>query len=230
MSILKFSKAVNLISVIPEQESMLFQPAGYTVDWQMICVGHSPVMTRDQSLRVHADIDKIMLFLEFYVDNGFVVDAVTSEWCKPKMRDLLNTEILLPDASMSMLSAALFRKFQTIVGDNIDILEVGITQDQSGHSYIHNIPDTRCLPSDTSWIQSHVAHSVAWWNRYDCSTSEIISDTEEEHTEILRHLPSLDTAFQQPFDDVNLAARNVEPAPVIELNTEVRQKWKPQII
>lgn len=230
MSILKFSKSVNLISVTPEQESMLFQPSGYTVEWQTICVGHSPVMTRNQSLQVHADIDKIMLFLEFYVDNGFVVDAVSAEWCKPKMEGLLNTEILLPDASMSMLSAALFRKFQTIVQDNIDILEVSITHDQSGYSYIHSIPDTRCLPADTSWIQSWVAHTVPWWNRCDCSTSEIISDNEEEHREILKHLPALDNAFQKPFEDMHVVEENAEPAPVIELNTETRQKWKPQII
>ncbi len=154
-----------------------------------------------------------------------------------------NNYVVLPDTTDTTLLEALHSKMNVLCGDHTYIDDLSLTDTDVGVGYNMTADSeeiTYGLPEQSDWLPEFSFWPVPWWERYDITTFDNYSETEQDvetfqNTDVylntLTHdLDQIDQQVDDLFNQMMGKTGEVIELDQIRAQQETKKVWKPTLV
>jgi hypothetical protein len=154
-----------------------------------------------------------------------------------------NNYVVLPDTTDTTLLEALHSKMNVLCGDHTYIDDLSLTDTDVGVGYNMTADSeeiTYGLPEQSDWLPEFSFWPVSWWERYDITTFDNYSETEQDvetfqNTDVYLNtltsdLDQIDQQVDDLFNQMMGKTGEVIELDQIRAQQETKKVWKPTLV
>jgi hypothetical protein len=242
MKNLRLHQTHRIKMVIIESENQVIEIKNYEISYTMfsIPVPEDPIGSSRNQNRAFL---KVNFFIKGILDGSVLYTSDDLEELTPTLLSFDNNYVVLPNATDTTLLEALHCKLNVLCGETTFIDDLSLTDADSGigYSMAADLEELEySLPKQSDWLPGHSFWDAPWWTRYDITTFDNCSESEQDVIDF-RETDTYKVSLTQELDQIDeqvavlFNQKQGKTAEVIELDQiradqEAKKKWKPTVI
>jgi hypothetical protein len=206
---LKSARDIGLLGVFHIPDSNDVDNVSYnkfSITWSMYTQKPEDSSTFDVSVDQNISYQKIVHWLENYVDQSF--------WYCPESQGCINAHFassgnylfITPDVTINTLANVLMAKFNTLCKDNVFVDSLGLLDYHTGIEYEHEDIEygkvLSILPTANEFVGEFSIYEYPWWCRDTISSYDMNATSMEEAMNIRKDLDERSAEINADFNKI----------------------------
>lgn len=251
MKFIRLKKKVEFDVVFVASTHNLVEPKRFIVEYTLYTMpGDDDENGTQSAIEQNCAFQKINFLLRDLVDGSLVYDLANRDLVEALMSKYDNNILSLPVVSEISLIEALHSKMNVLAGENsfVDSVELYDVLQEQSYVYVHDDPDDvsyMYLPDAKTLLGEFPYWPECWWSRYDSTTHDNYSESEEEHKEWLKEaertelaklavfpLQDIDDTVIKMFDKETESEGEGELISIDDVKKQIQGKepWTPTLV